>query len=74
VLSSPPLRFTGHSGGSLSEHEVSCSCAADARRRKLKAGLAQLRVDQLQHILDYRAAGNVMVYDDWNFEVSTGRW
>jgi hypothetical protein len=58
----------------VSEQEVSCSCDGDARRRKLKAGLAQLEVDQLQRILDYRAAGNVMVYDDWNFEESTGRW
>jgi hypothetical protein len=58
----------------MSEPNVSCSCDGDARRRKLKAGLAQLDVHELERILAYRAAGNTMVYDDWNFEESTGRW
>jgi hypothetical protein len=44
----------------------------DKRRQKLKAGLSQLTVEELQRIIDYRASGHSMVYDNWNYQESTG--
>lgn len=43
----------------------------DLRYIKLKKGLSQLTVEELQRILDYKGE---MVYDTYNYEESTGRW
>ena len=44
----------------------------DARRAKLKRGLMQLSSEELRRIIAYRRNGNHMVYDNWNYEESTG--
>jgi hypothetical protein len=44
----------------------------DARRAKLKLGLMQLSSDELRRIIAHRRNGGPMVYDNWNYEESTG--
>ena len=44
----------------------------DLRRQKLKQGLCQLTDDELRKIIDHRTGGGNMVYDNYNYEESTG--
>jgi hypothetical protein len=44
----------------------------DARRHKLKQGLCQLDDDELCKIINHRNLGGEMVYDNYNYEESTG--
>ena len=44
----------------------------DARRHKLKQGLGQLEDGELRRIIDHRNRGGQMVYDNYNYEESTG--
>jgi hypothetical protein len=48
------------------------SAMTDLRRQKLKQGLCQLNDDELHKIIDYRDHGGQMVYDNYNYEESTG--